>query len=58
MKLLNSLKKTLLEQQQKAFDVYMSITSNDDDFFQMCLAYQNGVKNNISMEIQDITFSL
>ena len=51
------------KEQQKAFDAYASLTSMDNDFFQMCLAYQslayqNGIKNNISMEIQDITFSL
>ena len=42
------------EKQQNAFDAYMSITNNDDDFFQMCLAYQEGVKNNVSNEIKDM----
>ena len=45
-------------EQQKAFDAYASLTSMDNDFFQMCLAYQNGPKNNISMEIPDVEFSI
>lgn len=42
------------EKQQKVFDVFISITNNDYEFSQMCLAYQNGLKNNIKMEIKDI----
>lgn len=40
--------------QQKAFDAFASITSYDEDFFQMCLAYQNDQKNNIKIEIKDM----
>ena len=43
-----------IKEQQKAFDTFASITNNDDDFFQMCLAYQEGIKNNLSIEIQEI----
>ena len=42
------------EEQQNAFDIYMSITSNDEDFFQMCLAFQNNKKNNIEIKEMDI----
>ncbi len=42
------------EEQQKAFDIFASITSDDNDFFQMCLAYQNDQKNNIKMDIAEM----
>lgn len=42
------------DEQQKAFDMFITITNNDDDFFQMCLAYQEGHKNNINIGITDI----
>lgn len=41
-------------EQQKAFDAFASITNNDDDFFAMCLSYQEGVKNNIEIEIKEM----
>jgi ankyrin repeat protein len=41
-------------EQQKAFDAFASITSNNNDFYQMCLAYQEGMKNNPCLEIKDI----
>ena len=41
-------------EQQKAFDTFASITSNDDDFFNMCLSYQNDQKNNVKIEIKDM----
>jgi hypothetical protein len=42
------------QEQQKAFDTFMSITNNDNDFFQMCLAYQNDKENNVKIEIKDM----
>ncbi len=43
------------EEQQKAFDAYASIASgNDDTFFQMCLAYQNSLKNHVKIEINEM----
>ena len=41
------------KEQQKVFDIFMTITS-DDDFFKMCLAYQNDQKNNIKIDIKDM----
>lgn len=41
-------------EQQKAFDAFSSITNNDKDFFQMCLAYQENIKNNVKIEINDL----
>ena len=41
-------------EQQKAFDAFASITSNDNDFYKMCLAYQESIKNNIKIEINDM----
>jgi ankyrin repeat protein len=35
------------KEQQNAFDAFMSITNNDNDFYQMCLAYQNDIKIDI-----------
>ncbi len=42
------------EEQQKAFDAFVSITNNDNDFFHMCLAYENDQKNNVNMNIKDM----
>jgi ankyrin repeat protein len=42
------------KKQQEVFDAFVSITSNDDYFFQMCLAYQNDQKNNVKIEIKDL----
>lgn len=42
------------EEQQKAFDAFSTITNNDEDFFQMCLAYQEGLKNKIDIKNMDI----
>jgi ankyrin repeat protein len=50
----NDFRKLFSKEQQKAFDTFESITSNDDDFFAMCLAYQNGIKNNVKIEIKDM----
>ena len=44
---------SLSTEQQKVFDIFMTITS-DDDFFKMCLAYQNDQKNNIKIDIKDM----
>lgn len=42
------------EEQQKAFDAFLTITPNDEDFFQMCAAYQECITNNNTLEIKDI----
>ena len=42
------------EEQQKAFDSFLLLTSDNDQFFQMCLAYQNDQKNNDKIEIKDM----
>jgi hypothetical protein len=42
--------------QQEAFDMFITMTSDDNDFFQMCLAYMNKQKNNDKIEIKDIEF--
>ena len=41
-------------EKQEAFDAFASITSNDEDFFQMCLAYQESIKNNVKIEIKEM----
>ena len=42
------------EEQREAFDMFITITSDDNDFFQMCLAYQNDIKNHVKIEIKDM----
>lgn len=42
------------KEQQKAFDALLLFTSDDNDFFQMCLAYQNDHKNHVKLEIKDM----
>ena len=42
------------QEQQNVFGAFVSITSNDDDFFAMCLAYQEGIKNNVKIEIKEM----
>jgi ankyrin repeat protein len=44
----------LSKEQQEAFNAFASITSNDNDFYQMCLAYQEGIKNNVKMDIKNM----
>jgi ankyrin repeat protein len=41
-------------EQQEAFDLFMTITNNDEDFFNMCLSYQNDKKNQVKMKIKDM----
>ena len=41
-------------EQQKAFDIFASITHNNEDFFHMCLAYQEGMKNLDQVEIKEM----
>ena len=41
-------------EQQKAFDAFSSITNNDEDFFRMCLAYQESIKNHVKINIKDM----
>ena len=42
------------EKQKEVFDFFLTLTSNDDDFFSMCLAYQNDQKNHVKMDIKDM----
>ena len=42
------------QKQQEVFDAFASIANNDDDFFHMCLTYQNDQKNKIEIEIKDM----
>ena len=41
-------------EQQKAFDMFLTLTNNDNDFFHMCLVYQEGLKNNVKMDIKEM----
>lgn len=41
-------------EQQKAFDMFIMLTTDDTEFFHMCLAYQEGVKNDIKIKEIDI----
>ena len=40
--------------QQNAFDSFLLLTNNDNDFFQMCLSYQESIKNNVKIDIKDM----
>jgi ankyrin repeat protein len=40
--------------QQDAFDMFKSICADDNDFYQMCLAYNEGMKNNVAMDIKEM----
>ena len=42
------------KEQQEAFDIFASITHNNEDFFHMCLAYQEGMKNLDQVEIKEM----
>ena len=44
-------KNIFTQEQQNAFDSFLLLTNNDEDFFQMCLAYQNNKKY---IEIKDM----
>lgn len=48
----NHYKYLFSKEQQHIFDIYKTITNNDDDFFAMCLAYNSQIKNTI--EIMDL----
>ena len=41
-------------EQQKAFGAFVMLTSDNDEFYHMCLAYMNNKKNNVKIEIQDM----
>ncbi len=41
-------------EQQKSFDSFLLLTNDDDQFFQMCLAYQEGIKNNVEIDVRDM----
>ena len=40
------------KEQREAFDTFMTITTNDNDFFAMCKAYQDNI--NVKIDIQEI----
>lgn len=42
------------QEQQKMFDVFMSISGSDKEFIKMCRAYQEGIKNNMDLKDMDI----
>ena len=42
------------DEQKNAFDTFAMLASCDDDFFHMCLAYQDGIKNNIKLDVTDM----
>ena len=42
------------KEKQNEFDVYALLSQNDNDFFQMCLAYQNDQKNHVKIEIKEM----
>jgi ankyrin repeat protein len=43
------------EKQQNAFDSFLLLTSDDNnEFFHMCLSYQESIKNNVKIDIKDM----
>ncbi len=51
----NAYREFFSEEQQKAFDAFVILSSeNNETFFQMCLAYQNDQKNNVKININEI----
>jgi hypothetical protein len=42
------------EDKKQLFDFFLTLTSHNDEFFQMCLPYQNDQKNKIEIEIKDM----
>jgi hypothetical protein len=42
------------KEQQEIFDMFLSIVTNDEDFFVMCLSYQDDKKNNVKIDIKDM----
>ncbi len=46
------------KKQQVIFDLFASITNDDNEFFQMCKVHQNDIKNNVIITIQDMHLSL
>jgi hypothetical protein len=49
-----TLRHILSQEQQKMFDVFMSISGSDKEFFQMCRAYKEGVKTEDNMDVKDM----
>ena len=43
-----------MHEQQEAFDMFITITSDDNDFYHMSLAYMNNQKNNDKIEIKEM----
>jgi hypothetical protein len=41
-------------EQQKAFCAFVMLTSDNDEFYHMCLAYQEGIKNGVKIEIKEM----
>ena len=44
-------------EQQKAFDMFIMLTTDDTEFFHMCLAYQESIKNHVKMDIKNMEIS-
>ena len=42
------------KEQQHAFDSFLLLTNNDDDFHQICLACNEDIKNDVYMNIKEI----
>jgi hypothetical protein len=42
------------EDQRKAFDTFLLITHDNKEFYQMCLAFQENIKNNVKMDVKDM----
>lgn len=49
-----SYKSFFKKEEQDAFDAFLLLTDDDNDFFQMCLAYQNDQKNKVDIYIKDM----
>ncbi len=47
-------RKYFTKEQQRAFDAFLLLTNDNNQFFQMCLAYQEDIKNNVKMEIKEM----
>ena len=42
------------KEQQNAFDAFSLLTNDNDEFFKMCLAYQNDHKNHVQIDIKEM----
>lgn len=50
-------RKYFSDEQQKSFDAFLLLTNADNEFFQMCLSYQESIKNNVKIEIKEINIT-